>query len=191
VDAPHKSDEAVNGDTSATLVKINPDTGQSEATWEAYGEDPLVACNQLWTFGFSESGAFMTQVDIRTGKIASVAIPMDLAGLPTLIGTGSPCWLVSQHGVQVLMPDELASSTAIPAGYTAAVVGDSLWLTTPGGMVSRFDPQTGAIGDGWMLPPEDLLLDAKGGPDWLLVSAGRSLWLLNRNEAVRYQVPAE
>ena len=107
-----------------------------------------------------------------------------------MAGFSGSCWLVSSDGIQQMVAGDLTGPVPIPPDSSVVVVGDRLWQTTPGGLVGPFEAPTGSADSEWLLPPDDLAVGAKGTPDWLLISAGGSLWLLNRTEAVRYNVPA-
>jgi hypothetical protein len=181
----------VNGDVSSSLVKVDPDNGRVLATWPVQGQSVFVACGMLWTFGWSESGAFMQRIDPATGRGSSVAtFPENPEGAPAMAGSGGSCSLVTSDGTQQMVAGQFSDPLPGPPGSALIVVGDALWVTTPGGLIGPYDPTAGNAAAEWLLPAVDLAVNAKGLPDWLLTSAGGNLWLLNGREAVRYNVPA-
>lgn len=172
------------------LVKIDSTTGRKLATWPTLASEVFAGCDAVWTFGHSESGSFMAQVDAASGPGGVVGtLPETLQLRPRMFGSGDSCGLVDDYGIHPFVGGELADSSPACC-LKPAVVGNTLWLSAEDGVISRVDPATGAIVEEWAIPPQDLFLDPKGHPDWRLLSAGGDLWLLTGAELVRFDIPA-
>jgi hypothetical protein len=172
------------------LIKIDPTTGRTLATWPTLARDVFVGCGAVWNFGFSESGSFMAPVDVEAGPGGVVGtLPLTLQFRPNMFGSADSCWLVDDYGVHPFVGGELAEPVLPACCGELAVVGNSLWLTAPDGLISRVDAATGAVLERWAIPAQDLFLDPKGNPDWRLLSAGGNLWLLTGAEAIRFEIP--
>jgi hypothetical protein len=123
----------------------------------------------------------MHRVDQETlGVIGRI----DAVGQP--VGSGGRCWLFNDSGLSELSGDTLQLVTESPL----INAGDSFWREVGTHLIQRYDPVAAALtGPRWQLDADDLESSVKGEPDWLLVSAGGSLWLLNRDQLIRYDIP--
>jgi hypothetical protein len=148
-----------------------------------------VACGALWTWqpGGEQTGWLLERLDPATGHpLAQIPLPdgvdfnlSDFDGL---------CWTYGTGTLYGIAPDGSVVVQA-PAGQ-AQIAGGTVWAWTTGGVVQRLDPRTGqGTGPAWRLPQQDLHQDPKGMPDWRLLSAGGSLWLLAGDEVVRFAIP--
>jgi hypothetical protein len=179
------------------LRLLDPDTGEVIRTLPVEGEHRIsVACGSLWAWGMptgpQDLNWSLTRIDPATGAavIDQIELPdgvqIDLTEIDGL------CWTYAGRQLYGVSPtDGLVVTTDVPGTGTLQIAGASVWRTTTDGIVQAIDPHTGLVlGPGWQLPAEDLHKDPKGMPDWRLLSAGGSLWLLSGDQVVRYDIPA-
>jgi hypothetical protein len=157
--------------------------------WSSIG--PAVACGELW--GWKQSadeqnpGWVLDRLDQLTGAILEEFVLPEVV-LPGLVEIDGRCWTNGVSNLYGIAPGK--DLTVTPSVGPTQFAGSTVWSTTERGVVQQLDPMTGdAVGAAWQLPAQDLHLDPKGRPDWRLLSAGGSLWLLSGNEIVRYRIP--
>jgi hypothetical protein len=157
--------------------------------WSSFGLQ--VGCGELW--GWSQSpdernpGWLLDRLDPLTGDVLEEFVMPDTVS-PSLVEIDGVCWTHGPSDLYGVAPGaDLVVRESVGATQFA---GATSWTTTERGVVQQLDPTTGDVwGDAWQLPPQDLHLDPKGRPDWLLQSAGGSLWLLGGDQIVRYAIP--
>jgi hypothetical protein len=169
---------------SERLYKLDP------ATTDELGSVPSDAwafrtgCGQLWVIDDDADGnEAMLRIDQETLQVAG---RIDTVGQPVV--SGGRCWLFDGSGLFELSDGALEPVTTSPL----INAGDSFWVEVGGTLIQRYDPIAAALtGPRWQLDADDLQSSVKGEPDWLLISAGGSLWLLNRDQLIRYDIPAD
>jgi len=150
-----------------------------------------VACGALWSWATATDEQhpwLLQQLDPSDGRVVvQVSLPaLDRLKLDEIDGL---CWTTNGAALLGIQPGQGLALTTTTAS-AVQIAGTTVWGWTPDGLVQRIDPRTGhAAGPTWRLPAQDLRTNAKGAPDWRLLSAGGSLWLLAGDEIVRYEVP--
>lgn len=173
---------------SDRLLKLDPENVEEIGSVPTAAWDLTSACGAIWVTDYvdaanSERG-LLARVDESTMKIRDpIEVP---AGV--LFGAAGRCWYRSGIVLSELQGRELADVRIGPT----LVVGDAFWTTPTPGWIQRLDPLTGAdVGPIWRLDPADTRPNADGISDWRLLSAGGSLWLLNWDRLVRYDISTE
>ncbi len=168
----------------------DPDSGTLLRSFPNPGIDIAVACGALWSWGqpssASAGGAVLRRLDPQTGTVLE-AFPVPIEA-HRLVQRGDTCWTTDGSTLIGIQPGQGIVATHSLASIQIA--GDTIWQWTSGGAVQQIDPVSGTpSGPVWQLPTQDLHVDAKGQPDWRILSAGGSLWVLNGDEIVRYAIP--
>lgn len=148
------------------------------------------ACNALWAWGLGEEPSWMLdRLDPETGKVLDhYVFPEGIS--PELTEVDGMCWTHNQSTLYGVRAGQAARVIASQVSGTLQIAGDSVW-SIAGSVIQRVDPRSGtAMGQAWRLPADDLrIVNAKIGPDWRLLSAGGSLWLLRGDAIIRYAIP--
>ena len=154
-----------------------------------------VACGALWGWDLPPSENdlqwTLSRLDPETGqRLDQIHLPDGVhQGLTEIDGL---CWTNAGSDLYGISPrDGSVITSTVPGTDKIQMAGGTMWSTSASGLIQRVDPRTGApMGEAWQLPPEDQHRDPKGQPDWRLLSAGGSLWLLGGDRVVRYDIPA-
>jgi len=168
---------------SQHLYKLDP------ATTDELGSVPTSAwafragCGELWLIDDDADGnEAMLRIDQKTMEVVA---RINAVGRP--VASADRCWLVGD-GLFQLTDETLKAVTTSPL----IDAGDCFWREVGTGRIQRYDPVSATLtGPRWQLDPDDLQPSVKGESNWLLISAGGSLWLLNRDQLIRYDISTE
>ncbi len=173
------------------LEKIDPKTLEVRATFSALGTVIQVACGALWAWQDVGPGLVtLDQLDPETGQVMMKLGMGDDAQSGGLHEADGSCWTQSA-GMLLRIQRGSGMVARVPAGTygRVQVAGDTFWTWDSDGTIQQLDPATGKnVGPVCQVPGEDTFTNPKGGPDWRLLSAGGSLWLLNGAEVVRFDI---
>ena len=162
--------------------RLDPATGQRIAVIESQVYNLSEACESIW--GHNDTDNLLRLDPVTLAVVGSYPTG---TGFP--IGSAERCWLVGDGGVQALTREDPLPSPA-PFRSPLMPAGETLWVVS-GHVIQRFDPEIAAgVGPRWALDPQDIPPNVKGESDWRLLSAGGSLWLLNRDQLLRLDIPA-
>jgi hypothetical protein len=166
---------------SQRLYKLDPRTTDELGSVPTSAWNFRTGCGELWVIDDDADGnEFMLRIDQETLQVAG---RLDVVGQP--VASEGRCWLFGD-GLFELTDETLSSVTSSPLINAA----DSFWVELGSNRIQRYDPVAAApTGPRWQLDSDDLRPSVKGESDWLLVSAGGSLWLLNRDQLIRYDIP--
>jgi hypothetical protein len=168
---------------SQLLHKLDPVTTEDLGSVPTGGSAFRTGCGELWVIDDDADGnEVMLRIDHETLQVVG---RLDVVGQP--VASEGRCWLFGD-GLFELTDETLALVTSSRLINAA----DSFWVELGGNRIQRYDPIMGApTGPRWQLDADDLRPSVKGEPDWLLISAGGSLWLLNRDQLIRYDISTE
>ncbi len=148
-----------------------------------------VGCGSLWVWQLPGTGWQLERLDPESGMV------LDSFHLPDgveqrLVEIGGMCWTDDGVNIYGVAPGQSLIETEVQPAGRVHLASDSAWVLY-GNTVRRVDPVTGrAIGHAWRLPERDVRIEVpKVGPDWHLLSADGSLWLLRNAELIRYAIP--
>jgi hypothetical protein len=173
---------------SDRLLRLDPESGEEIGSVPTEAWDLTSACGAIWVTNHMDAtdseSALLARVDESTMTIVDpIEVP---AGV--LFGAAGRCWYRSGVVLYELKGSELVNVRVGPT----LVVGDAFWTTPTPGWIQRLDLLAGAdIGPVWRLDPADTRPNTDGISDWRLLSAGGSLWLLNWDRLVRYDISTE
>lgn len=180
--------------TDGELRLLGPTNLKVLRQFRVDGNTIEVACGALWNWASSPDYLHpwrLQRLDPLNGRVLEqISLPdavipgrlQEIAGL---------CWTTTYSGLLGIEPGHgISVTTSTGPGGRPQIAGTSVWSWSADGVIQRIDTRTGmSIGNAWRLPEQDLHSDPKGQPDWRLLSAGGSLWLLGGNEIVRYRIP--
>jgi hypothetical protein len=179
------ADDAVWVVRSGRLLKLDPRTAEVLASARTDGRAVRWVCGDVWVIADTDidERVVLGRVD---GATAAVGDTID-APPGILHEVGGRCWYVADAQLFELVDDALIDTGIVRRHQ---LVDGAMWSVLVGHVLQRFDPLTGTtVGPRWALDPVELEPDAKGRPDWQLISAADSLWLLNRDQLIRYDIP--
>lgn len=167
------------------LWRVDPATGAIVQSWSLeIGSFLQVACGGLWGHqGGDGIYGSMERLDPVTGAVRGFA-----ESEPVYERTDG-CWRQVSNGFERIAPGE---PIRYPNHWRGNLAFDGHafwdWRYT---CLERLDPATGTSATPcWLVDPADLKKDPDGQFMSWVVAAGGSLWLVNRYEAVRFDVPA-
>lgn len=178
------------------IAKVDPATGDVLATSESGDIHISVECGSVWTWGVpaqpsdTTSQLIVSRIDPETGEhLESFAVPATTR--PSIFEIEGRCWLQDHNTLLEIEPGRgIVATVEVPPVGTLQIAGETLWSVRAANVIHRVDPTTGeAVGPMWQLPEDDLHENPRGTPDWRLLSADGSLWVLGAEWLVRYDIP--
>jgi len=171
------------------LVRLDETTGREMKRWPIGLGDLQVACGAVWGTSLQADG--VTRDLVRFDPSSGALTP--IGGEAPLIATPGGCWHWVSDGFQRVWPPP-AFTTITPQKGNLQFDGTSFW-DWPGRYLQRWDPLTGRdLGPTWVVATSDLGGDAYEVPaspdESRIVAAGGAIWLVNRTELVRFDIPA-
>jgi hypothetical protein len=166
--------------------RLDPSTGERLAVYDLRGHDYFTACDSLWSLGDEDDGgrSALFRIDPETGAVRET-YALERPAIP--VGARDRCWLASSNAVWSLKPGGLLPAPSVTE-RPVVVAGQTLW-TLSRGVIRRIDAWTGeVIEPGWPIDPSLIEVQGKGGRLQFL-DAGGSLWLLNRDQLIRFDIP--
>lgn len=179
------------------LRKLDPRTGRVLASPPLRATSVLVACGGLWAYRIAAPSHWQRLDPVTLQVLEDVPA----ADAPNMAEVAGGCWtMLGTNGggsgpidVQLarLEPGHGIVERSPRLDRRVQATADGFWTWTVDGAIQRLDPATGAgVGPVWQLPAQDVATSGVQSPDWRLLTAGGSLWLLNGAELVRYEIPA-
>jgi YVTN family beta-propeller protein len=165
---------------AGSLVRVNPTTGQQQAT-VPIGRGALdveVSPGAVWVTAYDDKSVL--RIDTATNTVAAT-IPVPDAPLGVAFGAGS-LWVSSEDGTVARIDPATNSIVATistqDTGGFVAFGGGAVWVTNPGdqkGRLTRIDPVTNGV----------IASIVVGSDPWTLAYASGSVWVgLDSNWAV-------
>lgn len=178
-----------------SIERIDPSTGDQLATiaWPDRGE-PRLGCGSLWSFQVGATGTTLEQIDIASGAVQSTSpLPSEVGYGPFYFINSAQCWMMSgsngvSSGSTVLVQLQATGATQSTWQFSdksILTVDGEFWLYTAGGLVQRFEPNSGSgFGTPYLLPvqPPD------GDPTRLFGDLG-TLWMIDGTKLTGFDIP--
>lgn len=167
------------------LWRVDPATGQ--VIWSRgldLGFSLQVACGDVWgRSGGDDIYGTLQQLDPMTGSVTTFAESRPV------YERADGCWRQVSNGFERIAPGQ---PITYPNHWRGNLLFDGHdfwdWRYT---CLERLDPVTGTSATPcWLVDPADLKKESDGQYMTWVVAAGGSLWLVNRYEAVRFDIPA-
>lgn len=178
---------------STHITKVDPDSGAEIATFPIAPLRLTVACGELWAWMLADGDEgrwTLRRLDPLSGEVLDEIVSAVGIGAGPVEIDGR-CWVPYDDTLLEIVAGRgiVATVDIQPAGHTQ-IAGGALWSVRAANVIQRIDPTTGeGVGSLWQLPEGDLHEYPQGSPDWRLLSAGGSLWVLGAEWLVRYDIP--
>jgi hypothetical protein len=178
--------------TGKVIQRLDPSTAVvlSSTPWTGSGE-PRIGCGSLWSLTPGAQASTLAQIDLKSGAVLGTSVLDPTVGFGPTFAQGQ-CWMMSgsagaSAGATTLVwlnPDGTTQATFEYAGKSIVSLDREFWLYSSDGQMRRIDATSGStFGAAYTLPvrpPND-------DPEWLF-SASSSLWLIEGNQLVKFDV---